>query len=62
MVRSLLPRRTPQEQCEFLASILSEALALVDDDYDFDDDDSADDDDNKEGSSNSSTSHGDRKQ
>jgi hypothetical protein len=44
-VRSLLPCRTPQEQREFLASILSEALAIVDDDYDFndDDDDSTDD-------------------
>jgi hypothetical protein len=44
-VHSLLPRRTPQEQREFLASILSQALAIVDDDYDFydDDDDSTDD-------------------
>jgi hypothetical protein len=60
-VRSLLPRRTPQEQREFLASILSEAMSIVDDDYPFDDD-SADDDDNQGGSSNSSTSHGDRNQ
>jgi hypothetical protein len=57
------PRRTPHEQREFLASMLREALAVVDDDCDFnDDDDSADDDDKKVGSSNSSTSHGDRKQ
>jgi hypothetical protein len=43
MVRSLQPRRTPQEQREFLASILSEALAIADDAYDSNDDESTDD-------------------
>jgi hypothetical protein len=61
-VHSLLPRRTPQQQNEFLASILSEVMSIVDDGngYDFDDD-SADDDDNK-GASSNSNSHGNRKQ
>jgi hypothetical protein len=48
VLRSLLvlPRRTPQEDREFLSSLLSEAMSIIDDDNFFDDDhddDSADD-------------------
>jgi hypothetical protein len=64
-VRSLLPRRTQQEEHEFLASILSEAMSIIDNDFDNEggDDDSADDDGNGSGSSSTnSTNYGDRKQ
>jgi hypothetical protein len=55
----LLPGRTPQEQREFLSSILSEAMSIIDDDYVFDDD-SADNDGNN-GASGNSNSYGDRR-
>jgi hypothetical protein len=65
MACSLLPRRTEQEQREFLTSFLSEAMSIIDNDYGFGDegdhDDSAEDDD-KRGSSSNSNDYGDRKQ
>jgi hypothetical protein len=60
-VRSLLPRRTQEEQREFLASFLREAMSIIDNDFDDEDDDSADDDGNRGVSSNSSN-YGDTKQ
>jgi hypothetical protein len=61
-VRSLLPRRTPQEQNEFLASILSEAMSIADDAYDYDFDNGIADDDSNKGASSNSNSHEERKQ
>ena len=60
-VRSLLPRRTQEEQLEFLASIIREALSLIENDFDDEDDDSADSEGNRGVSSNSSN-HGDTNQ
>jgi hypothetical protein len=52
-VRSLSPLRTQEEQHEFLASILREAMSIIEseieDGEDDDDDDSADDDDGDTG-------------
>lgn len=63
--RSLLPRRTPQEQREFLASVIREATSIIendnDNDFDEDDDDSADGEGNR-GISRNSTNYGDTTQ
>jgi hypothetical protein len=49
------PRRTPQEEREFLASVMREAMSIIDDDIDDadNDDDSADDDGDRGASGNS---------
>jgi hypothetical protein len=61
-VRSLLPRRTQQEQREFLAAFLREAVSIIDNDFgEGEDDDSADNGGNRGVSSNSSN-YGDNKQ
>ena len=63
--RLQLPRRTPQEQREFLASVIREALSTIDnhfDDEDVDADDNADDDGKSGGGSSNSNNYGDVKQ
>jgi hypothetical protein len=61
-VRSLLPRRTPQEQREFLASVIREAMSIVDDEFGEGEDDDSANDDGKGGVSNNSSNYGDSKQ
>jgi hypothetical protein len=61
--RSQSPRRTPQEQREFLASVIREALSVIDDDFrDADNDDDSDDDNGVRGASGNSDDYGDSKQ
>jgi hypothetical protein len=61
MARSQLPRRTPQEQREFLSYIIREALSILGNDFDDEDvdaGDSADDDGNSGGVSSNSNDYG----
>jgi hypothetical protein len=63
--RSQLPRRTPQEQREFLASVIREALSIIGNDFDDEDvdvDDSAYDGGKSGGVSGNSNDYGDEKQ
>jgi hypothetical protein len=61
--RSQLPRRTPQEEREFLASVIREAMSIIDDGLeDADNDDGSADDDGDRGASGNSDDCGDIKQ